>query len=185
MKHEIKHNKNSGFTIVETIVSLAIFSFSIVGLITVSARGISDSSMAKNRLTATYLAQEGLELVRNKRDTAIIADSANGWLNFQDSTHDCDPGQGGCDIDPINEAVYKCSTGSCIIQEVTDTGYYGHVPVDVSSTNTIFKRVITLEEPGDWGGNTKDEYQMTVTVTWTQGISPQSVKLVENIYNWQ
>lgn len=182
MKHEIKHNKNSGFTIVETLVSLSIFAVSVIGLITVSARGISDSSMAKNRLTATYLAQEGLELMRNKRDTAIIADSANGWVNFQSSTQDCAPLQGGCDVDPINEAIYKCNTGSCIIQADSVTGYYGHG--STNGANSIFKRVITLQEPTEWGSN-PDEYQMTVTVTWTQGVSTQSIKLVENIYNWQ
>ncbi len=184
MKHATNKNNNKarGFTIVETIVSLAIFSFSIVALITVSARGISDSSVAKNRLTATYLAQEGLELMRNKRDTAIIQDSTNGWTNFQSSTQECSLLLGGCDIDPINQAIYKCSAGSCIIQSDSVTGYYGHG--SLNAVNTIFKRVITLEEPSTWGSN-PDEYQMIVTVTWTQGVSAQSVKLVENIYNWQ
>ncbi len=185
MKQIIKHNKKSGFTIIETLVSLSIFSISIIALVVVSARGISDSSVAKNRLTATYLAQEGLELMRNKRDTAIIQGSANGtngWTNFQSSTTDCAP-SGGCDIDPLSEAIYKCNTGTtvCTIKSDTSTGYYGHPPYGV---DTIFKRVITLEEPTNWGSN-PDEYQMTVTVSWTQGISPQSVKLVENIYNWQ
>lgn len=182
MKKVLNYKKKNGFTIVETLVSLSIFSISVIALVVVSAKGISDSSISKNRLTATYLAQEGLELMRNKRDTAIIADSANGWINFQSSTQECSPSLGGCDIDPINEAIYKCSTGSCIIQSDSVTGYYGHG--STNGVNSIFKRVITLEEPTTWGSN-PNEYQMIVTVTWTQGVSPQSVKLVENIYNWQ
>jgi len=60
------------FTLIETMVALAIFSVSVVSLIAMTSQGIANVSLAKNKLIASYLAQEGIEVVRNDRDS-------NGW----------------------------------------------------------------------------------------------------------
>ena len=67
----IKNNK--GFTIIELIISIFILSVGLVGVfnalsvVTVLTAGSAD------RVTATYLAQEGMEIVRNIRDTNWLA----------------------------------------------------------------------------------------------------------------
>ena len=58
-----------GFTLIETMVALAIFSVSIVSLIAMTSQGVANVSLAKNKLIASYLAQEGIEVVRNNRDS--------------------------------------------------------------------------------------------------------------------
>ncbi|MFA5840701.1 MAG: prepilin-type N-terminal cleavage/methylation domain-containing protein [Candidatus Paceibacterota bacterium] len=82
-----KHNKkNKGFTLVETLVSISIFTMSILGLLFVLSNGISDTGYAKKKLAASYLAQEGIEYVRNQRDNAVLYNATSpqaGWDSFK------------------------------------------------------------------------------------------------------
>lgn len=78
--------KGGGFTLVETLVAISIFSLSILGLLTVLSQGIADTGYAKKKMMAAYLAQEGIEYMRNKRDTYVLYDLAgtqNGWNTFK------------------------------------------------------------------------------------------------------
>jgi prepilin-type N-terminal cleavage/methylation domain-containing protein len=88
MNYELRIKKNTdrqvlslsrGFTLVETLVAISIFSMSILGLMSVLASSISNTNYAKQKITASYLAQEGIECVRNKRDEFIIKKQ---WANF-------------------------------------------------------------------------------------------------------
>jgi len=80
-----KTNKRKGFTLVETLVAIAIFTVSILAVMAVLANSISDTNYAKKKMTAAYLAQEGIEYVRNKRDTSILSSSSSqdGWDDFK------------------------------------------------------------------------------------------------------
>ncbi len=62
----------TGFTLVETLVAIAIFTMAIVAMMSVLASGLSNTSYAKRKVTAAYLAQEGIEYVRNQRDTQVL-----------------------------------------------------------------------------------------------------------------
>jgi Tfp pilus assembly protein PilV len=85
-KIKLKNNKFSkGFTLVETLVSISIFTVSILGLLSILSQGISDTGYAKQKMIAAYLAQEGIEYVRNMRDTYVLYDSVDaqtGWNKF-------------------------------------------------------------------------------------------------------
>jgi len=78
-----KLQRSGGFTLVETLVAIAIFTTSILALMSVLASGISNTNYAKKKITAAYLAQEGIEYVRNMRDTDILLKgSTDGWNSF-------------------------------------------------------------------------------------------------------
>lgn len=77
----------TGFTLVEALVAISIFTTSILGLMTILGSGISDTNYAKNKITAEYLAQEGIEYVRNLRDTSVLYNAGgakDGWNAFRD-----------------------------------------------------------------------------------------------------
>lgn len=80
---KIKNKLFSGFTLVETLVAISIFTMSILGLMSVLASGISNTGFAKKKMQATYLAQEGIEYVRNQRDTFVLEKGGQaGWEEF-------------------------------------------------------------------------------------------------------
>ncbi len=80
-----KRKRCGGFTLVETLVALSIFSVSILGLMSVLGAGLADTSYAKQKIAGTYLAQEGVEYLRNMRDTDVLTDASGGWSTFRDT----------------------------------------------------------------------------------------------------
>jgi prepilin-type N-terminal cleavage/methylation domain-containing protein len=75
--------KNKGFTLLETLVAIALLSLSVGAAMGIAQRSLFSANLTKNQATATYLAAEGLELVRNIRDTQAIDVSKNpthDWL---------------------------------------------------------------------------------------------------------
>ena len=75
---------SKGFTIVETLVAVTIFSFALTAIISVSAQGITNATRVKNRLTANYLAQEYIDYVRALRLSAVTQSGANWNTDFLD-----------------------------------------------------------------------------------------------------
>jgi Tfp pilus assembly protein PilV len=81
-----KKNFINGFTLIETLVAISIFTMSILGLMSVVASGITDTSYAKQKMAASYLAQEGIEYTRNTRDTSVLSSPGGaqaGWDSFR------------------------------------------------------------------------------------------------------
>lgn len=65
--------KQEGFTLLEAMVSIFILLVGVTGSLVLVSSGITNLNVSKNRLIASNLAQEGLEIVHNIRD--------NNWLN--------------------------------------------------------------------------------------------------------
>jgi type II secretory pathway pseudopilin PulG len=63
-------NKSEGFALLEVIISIVLLGFFLAGATTLIWSAINASSRNRDRITATYLTQECLELARNARDTA-------------------------------------------------------------------------------------------------------------------
>jgi len=84
------HNKripSKGFTLVETLVAISILLVAVVTPITLISQNITNANVAKDTLTASYLAQEGIELIRGMRDTHVLKGaSAPDWLSIQPSS---------------------------------------------------------------------------------------------------
>jgi len=73
------------------LFAISIFTMSILGLLSILASGISDTNYAKEKMVASYLAQEGIEYVRNMRDTAVLYDTLgaqHGWNAFKVASKD-------------------------------------------------------------------------------------------------
>lgn len=57
-----------GFTLIETFGAITILIMAVLGPLALLVRSISDAEIIKNQITASYLAQEAIELVINRRD---------------------------------------------------------------------------------------------------------------------
>lgn len=193
MNYELrKNNKNSGFTLVETLIAISIFTTSILVLMSVLAQGITSTTYASQKLTATYLAQEGIEYMRNLRDTYVVYDPTStqqGWTAFQTRLKSqvslCEF-NAGCYFDdstivytnpttPIeNMSLLSCGNGPCpVLKYDAATGKYGYS----SGVNSVYTRRITVWPVGN-------ETLVTSTVFWTQGSKAYNVSFSENLFNW-
>jgi type II secretory pathway pseudopilin PulG len=61
-----------GFTLIETLVSTFVITMVILGPLTVASNASSYARITKDTLTATYLAQEAIELLRHQQDSIYI-----------------------------------------------------------------------------------------------------------------
>ncbi|MCC7160334.1 prepilin-type N-terminal cleavage/methylation domain-containing protein [Candidatus Nomurabacteria bacterium] len=172
-------NKKEGFTLVETLIAIAIFSMSILALMSVLGSGIADTSYAKQKTIASYLAEEGIEAVRNFRDNYLLYGGGNNWTNFISKLVSCNRGEGnGCGINSTfattdNRFIFKCSdTARCNLY--LDNGDYNVV----TGNDSGFVREIWMENMGD------DEVKIYSTVSWRQGSGSYSITLSGNLYNW-
>ena len=77
-----------GFTLIETMVAVTILTLAVAGPMMTANRAIVASQIARSELTASYLAQEGIEYIRAMRDNEYLAvhngldASATAWSHF-------------------------------------------------------------------------------------------------------
>lgn len=181
-----------GYTLVETLVAISIFTLSILALMSVLASGISNTNYAKQKIIASYLAEEGIEFMRNVRDDYMLYD--NSWVNFKTAINKCGtPGTPkNCYFDdqildfsnpnmPITDNLIK-SCGSGVNDPCpnllfnSNTGKYNYV----SGADLGFARTIQAVYPGD----SSDDIKILSTVSWKQGSGNYSITFSENLFNW-
>ena len=68
MFFNVKKNKKNGFTLLETVIAIGIVSIGILSILALSKQSELIVYDARDKLTAAYLAKEGIEVVRNRRD---------------------------------------------------------------------------------------------------------------------
>ncbi len=181
-----------GFTLIETLIALSIFSVSILGLMLVLAQGISDTTYAKKKHTAAYLAQEGIEYIRNIRDTYVLYYSATGpvgWIAFNtkmtEPSASCDE-VNGCyfddqDLDYNNNTqpitgIYMIACGATCANLLYDSfsGKYNYLlGEDSGFTRKI--QVVTINA---------NETKVFSTVYWIQGSGTYHLTFSESLFNW-
>jgi prepilin-type N-terminal cleavage/methylation domain-containing protein len=189
-----KENKNfkasSGFTLLETLVAVAILMISISSAFSLAPEGLAGSRFAKNQTTATYLAQEALEIVRSNRDNKMIhsQDTADP-LNWLAKVSQCIDEL--CTVNPINLDMDQCS-GSCppvrtLLDTVNDSLIYGNGQYFESAQNSIFTRTVTIKKVlNKTIGPTRDdtEIKVTVRVTWKEGVISKNTEVSEYLFDW-
>lgn len=71
---------SAGFTVIESLVAISILLLAVSGSFAAAQSSLQSSNFVKNRVTAYYLAQEGIEYIRHLRDNnglAIRRESSN------------------------------------------------------------------------------------------------------------
>lgn len=186
----LKNNTSRGFTLVESLIAISIFTTTVLGLLGLIAQGVSDSNQAKKQVAASYLAQEGIEYMRNMRDTYVVYDSISsqhGWDAYNTKvagglypagTTACGSSN-GCYFDrtqPMNGSnIVSCNSTSCPeLLFDSSTGKYGYA----SGTGSGFFRKIQTVQTGANGT------KILSTVFWTRGLEVRSITFSEGVLNW-
>lgn len=174
--------KNKGFTLIEMMVAVFIFSVALAALMNISAKGLQAARYAQDEVRADYLALEGIEIVRNIRDQAFIRrldsgdwDSvfnSNGCLDHVDEgpENSC-----GFELDP-DVVLFPCN--DCVVEFSNQTNVFAQFDGTSpgSFNETQYTRNIRIERVV--GG--LDEVIVSVKVTWPTG----SVEYVQSLMLW-
>jgi len=152
------------FTIIEALVAITIFTLGIIFLGVAISQNYSLAGQATERFVAIYLAQEGLEIVKNLRN--------ENWLNQR--TWNYNLNQGDYEADYNDNSLSNYSNRNLRID--TSTGFYNYD----TGTPTPFKRKISISYPA------QDQIKVTVTVYWPKKGSggQEQVSVAEILYNW-
>src|SRR3954462_4723522 len=67
-----------GFTLLETMVAVTLLAVAIVAPMSLTVQSLTSAYYARDEVTAFYLAQEGVESVRDFRDNNILFNSQGG-----------------------------------------------------------------------------------------------------------
>ena len=170
-----KINKNNayqrGFTLIESLVAVTILITAILGPMSIAAKGIATAAYARDQAIAFFLAQEGLEYVRNVRDSNSHARVL--WLSGLSA---CVPG--ACIIDSPNNTINTCAGVCPAIRYDNSTHLYGY---DSTFGATNFTRTINISSTVP-----DEEVVVSSVVTWkSAAFLERTVVLEETLFHWQ
>lgn len=170
----------SGFTLVEALVATSILAVVVTALLNVVGQNIFLSNYVKNKVTAISLAQEGVELVRNIQDSALLEQEFMTFEVFAGTVFlPCVFGDGACRIDPLDLQIQSCPGQECPPLLVSPNGYFNYSLGDADNTfNEMFTRTIFIEPTSSLSG------RVTVRVDWMQGQSERSVEYETDLFLW-
>ncbi|MBI2482055.1 MAG: hypothetical protein HYV76_00585 [Candidatus Vogelbacteria bacterium] len=190
MKFSLPNNR--GFTLLETFVAVTILVIAVIGPLSLMVRGITDGNYAKNEITAFYLAQEGLELVMNRRDANQFGigdmDYPNNYPWLAGLTN-C-VADHGCYIDVENpETVESCNTPAngelCkpfeFIGGVENEAHFVRQIGIIPGSNTITGSIDGNPIP-DNQTTQYNQAEVIVTVKWMNKAAPRTLVLKDVIY---
>lgn len=166
---EIKE-KTKGFTLLEMLISLVVISVGVLGVFSAISRYSQNTQLEKENLIASYLCQEGIEIVKNRRDTNWIkGDAWNAGLTNCAS---------GCEADyladpDIDLPAWTDPGKFLYIEGATRSYKYLTNPTGVD-TKTQYLRRINIAAG-------TDELDIVVNVYW----AGKTMTVEEKIYNWR
>ena len=176
------NTSKKGFTLVETMVAIAVLAIALVGPYSAVETALNASYVARDELIASALAQEGMEYIRSIRDNNYL--NSRTWLVglstlscYNNAVSYCivDPTLG--DVNTTPSAISASALASVPVLKVTSTGLYNHRTI-ATNTNTRFKRTVQLTTVN---GN---EVKVMVVVSWISAHQSYSVTVTDNLQNW-
>lgn len=161
-----------GFTFIETLVALFIIMMGISSLMTLINQTLSNSKSSSFSLTAAYLGKEGIEIVKNIRDSNFLAIHYTGAGNWNDGLTGC---EFGCQAD-YTSTVLAPYDGSYLRVPGAEPKFYSYS----AGSNSLFRRRITIEGVGTG----PDYLKVKVEVMWSEKGRSHNVITQENLYPW-
>lgn len=188
-----------GQSLIEAMVAMTVLTVVFLGISSLLSQSLALTRVTTNQLTATYLASEGIEIVKNMIDHDQWGGSS--WGNFLsdnelqpfvvDYTTGYDFDESGCNPATNCESLVSfdsLSSAQQFLSYSSSTGLYGYLglygynPPDATPTDFARKIWIT---PSDLGSSTLQEMTVISTVSWigNNGFT-QNVTLEDHFYNW-
>ena len=199
----MKNRFKKGFGLLEVLVSAVIIIMILSALVLIGRKSLSNSVYAQQRAQAIYASQEGLEIIRQMRDTNWIdgnsntqwdsmgIDSAGKLVNLTD-----------LDSNQIHNAQIQFYTQASnpanryyLLLADNSAGAQENIGYSLDGITTLFevKRSVTIEKtnpydllPGlDPETKSANALKITVTTKWDYDGSTHTVNVSEILTNWR
>ena len=160
---------NKGFSLIEVITAIFILTVGVGGAFSLIYQTLSAVYIVRSELMASFLAQEGVEIVKNLRDNAWLesrAATSTSWL-----TNLSEAG-GNYRIDYLTQELG--TTYNATYMKVDSNGFFNYS----TGTQTNFTRGVSLTNVST------STLGVVVTVEWQTGGRSHSLEVIENITNW-
>jgi Tfp pilus assembly protein PilV len=180
-----------GFTLIETLVAVSLLTVAIVAPISLTAQALATAYYARDQVTAFYLAQEGIEIVRSVRDHNVLQNALGTSVNLLDFN-----GQPLTSLSPfivdttkaVSQAITYCGSSdpaSCLNYPLrTDGTVYAYSSGMPVSHFTRYVTVCYIQASGQCNSQTSDEIRVAVTVLWNTGSLKRTFTISEDMYRW-
>ena len=183
-------NNQKGFTIIETLIAIFILTLSITGPIYISSFAFRNTIDSRDNISAQYLSEEVIEVIKNKRDTLIL--SGDPWLDSIQSEGNCfnaaDATDKKCILVRNTSDEYDiqfCGTGECdaLSFDPLNNVVYG---LSEGSAKSKFTREFYFQK-GETDGSLDDipnkEVKLVVNIKWQDRGKDKIYTLTERLYN--
>lgn len=171
-------NSRRGQSLVEALIALSILTTGFIGITTLLTKSFQLDRTTMNDTQATYLASEGIEVVKNLVDHDVYAGFA-----LSSSTHDFD--------ESFTQSGYyynldyntTSTTGLTVSSGPQNKALYFHSSTDsydysvAGGTVSDFVRNIKIT-------NSANQIDVQSAVTWTDAGTSNTITLEDHFYNW-
>ena len=194
-----RYSHGAGFTLIETMVAVTILALAISGPLLTASRAIVVAEISRDQLTASYLAQEGIEYVRAMRDDEYLKLYASGttaaaWGNFLNVVNSCrstvsNPTQ-ACAFDPVGmngvPSLSSCPAGACPALHLANNGMTNYYTTNPSAPNSISSTVFTRKiQVVNASVNGSTDVRVVSTITWSFHGASYIVTVTSHLTPWQ
>lgn len=155
-----------GFTLVEALVALALLTVGLIPAFIQATNALALSTSVRSSLTASNLAQEGVEVVRAVRDA--------NWLAGQPFDTNLDSCDAGCTVQFDGDAPVVGTFVAVPLNLDPATGLYQYG----SGMSSGFKRTVFIT------AEAAHHLNVLVVVEWTERSGPKKFELEYHLYNW-
>ncbi|MFA5080371.1 MAG: prepilin-type N-terminal cleavage/methylation domain-containing protein [Candidatus Paceibacterota bacterium] len=176
---ERKNKNQKSFTLIEMLVSVFIISFALISMFGLNSKYNQQTKQEKEAYEASLLAEEGVEIVKNMRDSNWICAAPPCTANWDEGLTSC---ASGCEIDYRKIGSDGVTTGLTAWTEpgkflYIDSAKLYRYPTtsETTLTGTPYKRKIVIDT------SVTNKLKITVTVYWYS----YSTQVKQDIYNWK
>lgn len=162
---QVKSNKERGFTLIETLVALVLITVAMGPVFILATSSVNVASRIEHNLIASNLVQEGIEVIRNIRDT--------NWLNGSAFDNNLFTGTWRVQWDTVGGGLMPVGSNPVLKK---DSGIYNYS----TGTNTIFRRTVAISKPNS------GELVLISSVTWVErGNINRTVSAESHLFDWR
>lgn len=192
--YDLKNSsRRQGSILVEALVAIGVTSIGLIGIMNLLTFSFRTNAIATQDLVATYLAAEGVEVVKNIVDTAYADIGAAIALGTTPSVWNRDIADGNYEVQFNTISLSGTGLGSGILSTRplafdAERGIYRYRMAGDNFLDTPFTRTISLEvmDNIDCDTNRDDVVRVISRVEWmtAQG-ETRGVQLEDHFFDWR